>query len=78
MSFFFIFLSFFYKFSFTLYIGGGDTHIENVEGPKLGQNWVFFHKFASLVFLDIAQVCNLDQGLTSTVVEPTKKNYGPN
>ena len=34
------------------------------------KNYVFwhFHKFASLVFLDIAQVCNLDQGVTSGTV----------
>ena len=43
--------------------------------PKLG--FLRFFKFASLVFLDIAQDCSLGQCLTSRA-ETFKKFFGPN
>ena len=53
-------------------------------GPQIGfeiRVFAIFSRFASLVFLDIAQDCSLGQCLTSRSAESSKKekkNCGPN
>ena len=56
--------------------------IVKTQGKKLGtQNWAqnynsrHFLKVASLVFLDIAEDCNVGECLISSIAETSKKNF---
>ena len=53
----------------------GKTHKKNWRGPKLSEISFFLHflKFASLIFLVIAQDFSLGQCLTSGGAEASKK-----
>ena len=54
-------------------------HIKKFGCPKLGPKFCHFLKVASLVFLDIAQSCSLEQCLTSSRTETSKeKKCGTN
>ena len=62
----------------------GKTHEKKIWAPKLGARLVWFFlaflKFASLVFLETAQDCSLDQCRVETAsrAETSKKVFGPN
>ena len=53
---------------------GVRTHEKNWRS-KIGPKISHFLKFASIVFLDIAQNCILGQSLTSSRPEASKKNF---
>ena len=62
----------------------GKTHEKKFWAPKLGAKLVCFFfaflRFASLVFLETAQDCSLDQCRVETAsrAETSKKVFGPN